>query len=376
MKLMGRIGYFFQNLSGRTLREIIAIAVILLISAVLSLSVFFSDAEKSREQKKAGNEFKTAVPVAQDPREILFEKADGLLSDTLACSLIVMRQDAVLHEKYFGGSGPDDYNNVFSVTKSVVSALTGICIREKFIGGTEDKLARYFPEEVGRETDKRWQDITLGHILTMTPGFVEDLDPWTASSDWIDATFRLPLNYRPGERFQYANSASHLLSVVLTKASGMSTYELAEKFLFKPMNITQKKWSQDPAGNYTGYANLFLRPRDMAKFGRLYLNKGKWEGKQLIPQKWVEESTTVRYDFNKEEDKGYTNGYGYKWWINGETGYYMYSALGYGGQSINVIPELELVVVITAMPSYNPTITDELRIRLLKEYIIPACYTK
>lgn len=372
--LPGRIKFFFKNLSSKTIRELIAIGVILCISLAISLPAFFSDLKKYRNQAEEVPEDGITV---SDPKEqgmdaALLKEADNYISQTSALSFIVMRGGFVVHEKYYGDNGQSTYNNVFSVTKSVISALTGIGIREGNIGSVDDRLESYLPSYVIDTADKRWSDITLKHLLTMTPGFLEDLASWTRSEDWIKATFQLPLSYRPGERFQYANSASHMVSAVLTKASGMSTFDFAEKYLFKPMGITNKKWSQDPSGYYTGYANLFLRPRDMAKFGQLYLNRGKWEGRQLVPEEWVEASTSVMYDFNKEEDRGFANGYGYKWWINGETGYYMYSAVGYGGQSINVIPDLDLVVVFTAIPDAPVPFIDEFRFEVLKKYVIPA----
>ncbi len=374
MNLPGRIKNFFKNLSGKTLRELIAIGIILCISFAISLPAFFSDMKAYQKQQKEVPDDPAAVstPREQGMDPELLNKADSLFFNTSACSFIVVRHGAIVHEKYSDDSGPDSYNNVFSVTKSVISSITGIAIREGFIGGPGDKLEKYFPTYVSNAADKGWRDITVENLLTMTPGFVEDLSKWTNSKNWLEATFQLPLNYKPGEKFQYANSASHMLSALLTEASGMTTYDLAEKYLFQPMKITDKKWSRDPSGYYTGYANLFLRPRDMVKFGCLYLNKGKWEGKQLVPEEWVEQSTAVRYDFNKEENKGFVNGYGYKWWINGETGHYMYSALGYGGQSINVIPDLDLVVVLTATPDTPVPLTDEMRMEALKKYIIPA----
>lgn len=375
LKLPGRIKFFFNNISDRTVRELIAIGIILCISLAVSLPAFFSDLKKYRSQtaqEPAKEDMEFARPEEQGMDSGLLEKADASISNSSVLSFIVMRNGVVVHEKYPGDFGPEAYNNVFSVTKSVISALTGISIREGYIGGTEDRISEYLPQHIEGLEEKGWRDITVKHLLTMTPGFLEDLGKWTNSEDWVKATFQLPLAFRPGERFQYANSASHMMSVILTEASGISTYELAEKYLFKPMGITDKKWAKDPGGYYTGYANLFLRPRDMAKFGYLYLNKGKWEGRQLIPEEWVEESTSVKYDFNTADSDGSINGYGYKWWITDVSGHYMYSALGYGGQSINVLPELGLVVVFTALPDSPVPFTDEHRMMVLSDYIIPA----
>jgi CubicO group peptidase (beta-lactamase class C family) len=104
----------------------------------------------------------------------------------------------------------------------------------------------------------------------------------------------------------------------------------------------------------------------------MYLKNGEWVGKQVVPEEWVRESTKVQYEFNKENQSGFENGYGFKWWINGETGYHMFSALGYGGQSINVIPELDLVVVMTSIPDRAFSIDDSQRMEIIKQNVISA----
>lgn len=317
-----------------------------------------------------------STPEDQGMDSARLKQAGAALGRTAACSFIVVRHGVIVYEKYYNQSKKNDCNNVYSVTKSFISALTGIAIREKYIGSTEDKLENYLPQYFNNIKDPHWKDITIRHLLTMTPGFCEDLPKWTGSNDWIKATFELPLNYLPGAKFQYANSASHLLSVVLSAATGTSTYEFAEKYLFKPLAINKKIWSTDPQGNYTGYANLYLRPRDMAKFGLMYLNKGAWGGKQVVPSEWVDESTKVQYDFNKEKDSGFENGYGFKWWISGETGYHMFSAVGYGGQRIDVIPGLDIVTVITSQPNNALSIDDASLVDILEQNVIPSIKDK
>jgi CubicO group peptidase (beta-lactamase class C family) len=134
-------------------------------------------------------------------------------------SLIVLRNGKIVYEKYYDAKGA---NNVYSVTKSFMSALIGIAISKGYIGSENDTVEKYLPEYFKKLSDPRWKQITIKHLLTMTPGFLEDLNQWTSTGDWVQATFSLPLEYDPGSKFQYANSASHLLSVILTKATGMS----------------------------------------------------------------------------------------------------------------------------------------------------------
>ncbi len=374
MPVLKRSGKWIRNLSPAAVREIAAVFVILTLAVALILPQFFKDKEtaKLQQETRLTDGFKSSAPEMQGMDSAILEKAPGFLDDTSVLSILIVRNGSIVYEKYFGSEGS---NNIFSITKSFISSLTGIAIQKGFIHSVDDTVETYLPEYFDELQDKRWKKITIRHLLTMTPGFCEDLDSWTATRDWVKSTFELPLQYEPGEKFQYANSASHLLSVILTEATGMSTKDFADLHLFRPLGIASPQWATDPGGYYTGYANLYLSTRELAKFGWLYQMKGKWNGIQILPEQWVEASTKVQYDFNKETDTGFENGYGYKWWISGKTGYHTYSALGYGGQSITVIPDLGLEVVITCMPG-TLSLTDGQREQLIKDYIIQSITDK
>ena len=371
MRIFKKLKITFQNLSGRTVRELIAMSVILCFSIVLSLPELNEDIRQYRIQKLEDDGIKNSTAAEEGMDADTLYGAARYLEAYDAMSLIVVRHDKIVLEKYYSG-GRNSTSNVFSVTKSFMSALTGIAIREGFVKDRMDSLEKYLPAYYKSSINPGWKDIYIRHLLTMTPGFSDDMERWTSSEDWVGFTFGLPLQENPGVEFHYANSATHLLSAVITDASGTDTLTFANKYLLEPLHYKNVSWSTDPKGYYTGYANMYLRPRDMAKFGCLYLNGGKWEGKQLVPQEWVEESTKVQYDFNKDEDRGFENGYGFLWWISGETGYHMFSALGYGGQSIDVIPELDLVVVITSIPNRAFSVDNAQRIELLEKYVIPS----
>jgi len=371
MKALNKLVKRLKELSPSTLRELIVIVVILGLSVVVSIPQLSSDlkaAELQNEMLKNDGYFRYAEPEEQGMDKAVLEEGARSLSKTSALSFIVIRNGKIVYEKYYDVKNA---NNVYSVTKSFMSALIGIAVREGYIGSENDTVEKYLPEYFKSLSDPRWKQITIKHLLTMTPGFLEDLNRWTSTDDWVQATFALPLEYDPGTRFQYANSASHLLSVILTRATGMSTRDFADKYLFGPLGIKCLGWGVDPSGFYTGYANLYITPYDLAKFGWLYYNQGKWGNTQVVPREWAIKSTEVQYDFNKEQDSGYENGYGYKWWISSASGYHSFSALGYGGQSITVFPDLGIVVVITSNPD-GTSINDEQRIQFMKDCIIGA----
>lgn len=371
MGIFRKLKITFQNLSGRTIRELIIMSVILCISIALSLPELNADIRQQRIQRLEDDGIKNSAAQDEGMSAEILDNGARYLGSFDATSLLVVRHGKIVLEKYYSG-GRDSTSNVFSVTKSFISALTGIAIREGFIRDRHDSLEKYLPYYYNNNIEPGWKNINLTYLLTMTAGFSDDMGRLTSSEDWIGFTFGLPLNEKPGAKFQYANASTHLLSAVITEASGMDTLAFANKYLLEPLKFKYVTWSKDPKGYYTGYANMYLRSRDLAKFGCLYLNEGKWEGKQLIPQQWVKESTTVQYDFNKEQDRGFENGYGFLWWVSGETGYHMFSALGYGGQSIDVIPELDLVVVITSVPNRIGSVENAQRMELLKTYVIPS----
>lgn len=366
-----RLSRKLNNLSPAAVREIIAVAVILCLSAAMSLPQFLEDRKLAAAQKEAllkNMRFETASPQEQGMDSTLFERSLKNLDNTSILTLTVIRSGKIIYEKYYGSKGR---NNVYSITKSIISALTGIAMREGFIQSADDPVKKYLPEYFENISDPRWEQITIGHLLTMTPGFCGDPDKWTAGDDWVKAVFSLPLQYDPGEKFQYADSASHLLSAILTRASGMNTKDFADKYLFGPLGIISPQWTADPKGYYLGHSGIYLSARDLAKFGWMYCGMGKWEDMQVVPEKWIAESTAVHYDFGKEENLAYESGYGYKWWVDGRYGHRAYSARGYGGQSISAVPDLGLEMVITCIPG-DFSINDEIREELLGN-LIKSC---
>jgi CubicO group peptidase (beta-lactamase class C family) len=183
------------------------------------------------------------------------------------------------------------------------------------------------------------------------------------SEDWVQFVLDLPMAGEPGERFEYCNGASHLLSGIIQETTGMSANEYAMDHLFGPLGISDVDWSSSPQGISVGYSELRMHSQDMAKIGYLYLNEGRWDGEQIVPSEWVVSSTSQFISATLED------GYGYQWWVD-DSG--MYLALGYRGQFIYVIPEKEMVVVFTSSLEDNDFYVPQ---TLLNEFIIPAAVT-
>jgi CubicO group peptidase (beta-lactamase class C family) len=264
-------------------------------------------------------------------------------------SLLVVRNGYLVFENYYGLGMPDRQDTIHSVTKSFTSALIGIARSQGMLTDLNQTLPDFFPKYYDNKTDPAKRKISLRHLLTMTAGLqpvkVKDwslLLEWHFSPDRVRFTLDLPLIHPPGQVFEYSNPISHLLSIILTEKSGLSLWDFAHRNLFDPLGIKPKLWKQDALGYYSGHGSLYLSPRDMAKFGFLYLNRGLWDGKQIVPEDWIEESTRSQVDAGRNYD------YGYQWWIRPVAGCPSYRAWGRNGQFIVVVPEMDLVIAVTS----------------------------
>lgn len=260
-------------------------------------------------------------------------------------SVLIIKNDKLVLEAYLDPYTRHDLHNLKSVSKSVLSALAGIAVEHEVIRDVNAKLHEALPGYFEPTVDARKRHITLQHLLTMSSGF-DFVEHSEMAGKWFKAVnptrdaLALPISSTPGERFQYATINTHLFSAWLTKAAGMSTSAFADKHLFTPLGIENFFWVKDPQGINWGGTQLYLTPRDMARFGMLYLNKGRWGDGIVVPEKWVDESIFWRQSVDAH------SGYGYWWWLIPDSDGYV--AAGWGGQRIGIFPSKDLVIVITA----------------------------
>ena len=303
--------------------------------------------------------------------------------------IVVVKNGSTAFERYYNDYGPDDAHHVASVTKSIISALVGIAIDAGYIKNIDRKVLDFFPEYIPGAVDGQKKEITIRHLLTMTAPYSfddwnEPLDKLCMQTDWIK--YILDMLGQRGKigDFRYSTGGAHLLSAVITRSTGKSAREFANERLFKPTGMKEipdyemksfgfddlfgknvRGWVKDPCNNSTGGWGLTLTPRDMARFGSLYLNHGILDGKRIIPEAWVRESV---YPHSQTIIGGSVVNYGYLWWLEKEDGAFSYSALGDGGNVICCIPEKDLVVAVA-----SKFMTDPPDIRMLiKDHIIPA----
>jgi CubicO group peptidase (beta-lactamase class C family) len=295
-------------------------------------------------------------------------------------SVLVIRHGYLVYEGYWHGFTASDGHDSRSVTKSFVSALVGIALRDRHLESLDQTVEELLADHLPANADPRLRQATVKQLLAMTSGLASDdsslggddkiWDRMARSRDWIRHTLGRRLESNPGERFAYSSATSHLLSAIVADATGQSTLAFARAELLGPLGIatdhaleltinhwpvtkaeleTFEKatvaWPRDPQGYHLGDGFLKLPARDLAKLGYLYLNDGRWDGTQVVPADYVRASTQPQSD----PDTG--DHYGYQWWVNDNYGYDTFRAQGYGGQLIYVIPKLDLVVVITSDPN-------------------------
>jgi CubicO group peptidase (beta-lactamase class C family) len=288
-------------------------------------------------------------------------------------ALLAVRHGAIVFERYYGGHDPEQPINTRSVTKSVTSTLVGTARKQGLFASIHATVGETIPERIPAGADPRVADITLWQLLTMTSGLQWDAHgDWgrlLEAPDWVGMTLGLPIVGISGQTYVYNTGGSHVLGVMVAKATGMPLEEYAQEALFGPLGITPGEWMRSPQDEVSAGSGLELTARDMLKVGYLYLRGGAWDGEQLIEPEYAAAATTWQ---SAGDSTGAWAGYGYQWWVTAtHAGYPAYFALGYGGQHIFVVPALDLVVVAAIDRLLSP---EELRTpRFLIESIAASC---
>ena len=329
-----------------------------------------------------------AVPESEWPWEKTSPESQGIRSEEVSAmgeyihsnkvsihSVIIYRNGTIPLELYFKPYNKRVSHNMKSTSKAVISALVGIALREGYIESLDERVLSYFPEYDVESGGK--SDITIRDLLTMSSGLKWDennlnsMYTFFVSKRIVKRVLNQPLVSEPGSTFNYSTGATHLLSAIIAKASGTSTLEFAERYLFQPLDIHNVQWEKDRDGFHIGGSELFLTPRAMTKIGVMYLQNGEYAGRQVVPKDWIMESTATQIEglFHGARVK-----YGYLWWVDIGNPLFTYLdnekrfvAMGVRGQRIYIAPDLDTVVVITADQR------DESQCDILiRDFILPA----
>ncbi len=277
----------------------------------------------------------------------LFDAIDGFRYAIR--SVIVVRHGYLVLEAYTPLVGPDTRQPIYSCTKSLTSALVGIALDRGYLSSLDTPMLDFFPGRRCANPDPLKRSITLENLLTMTPGvkwwemiaFHPDntLMQMERSVDWVQFFLDLPLQADPGTAWEYDSGGAHVLSAIIQQECGQSLAVFAQENLLAPLGIGPVDWPADPQGISYGYRGVSMTAPDMARFGLLYAQGGAWEGRRILSEQWVKESTRRRIG------AAFGQGYACLWWVPPFGGH---AANGYMGQRIFVLPERDLVVVMTS----------------------------
>lgn len=255
-------------------------------------------------------------------------------------SCIVYKDDAIIFEYYKSQKLINKKHKVYSLTKSIVSALFGIAVHHGYIENENISILKYFPD-----LEEHKKEIEIRHLLMMASGLSwPGNEAMIPSKNWINFILDQSLEILPGEKMTYSCGNSHLISSIIQKATLLDTISFAKKYLFSPLGINDFEWHQDSRGIPIGGFGMSMKTEDMLKFGVLFLNEGLWEGKTIIPAKWIEESTSGKLILSD------LLSYGYHWWVlnNDEHQNKTYYAMGMRGQYIFINKTKRIVAVMTS----------------------------
>lgn len=296
----------------------------------------------------------TPEQVEMDSKEI--EAVMQLAKKSAVLSMLVVRDGTIVSEYYKDGM-PDSMLAVNSITKSVTSLLIGIAIDKGYLKGINEPIEAFFPEYKDFFDSSAKKFITMEHLLSMTSGlhFPEwtewnyMLKPMTETKDWNQFILSQSMDDAPGITWNYNTGGSQLLAAIIRKTTGKSELDFAMEHLLGPLDINSVEWPSSPDDSNSGGFGLKMKPRDLAKIGQLVLNHGIWNGKRIVSEAWIQDTTTP----HSEGNINFGN-YGLHWWINQYSGHKAIFGMGYAGQYLTLIPDLDLVIVVNSAFSKNP----------------------
>ena len=285
-------------------------------------------------------------------------------------SFMLIRHGKVVSENWWTPYRNDLKHTMYSTSKSFTATAIGFAVAEKTLS-VSDKVVSFFPDDLPEKISPNLADLEIRDLLSMSVGHEKENANFIATSDnWVKEFLKTPIVHTPGTKFLYNTPATYMLSAIVQKVTGQKVIDYLQPRLFEPLGIQNIDWEVDPKGINTGGYGLRLKTEDMAKFGLLFLQKGKWNGKQIIPAAWIEEASSMKImqDLPKglttRDSSDWHQGYAYQMWRCRNNGY---RADGANGQFIIILPEKDAVIAITAEA---PDMQNE--INLVWKYILPA----
>jgi CubicO group peptidase (beta-lactamase class C family) len=267
-------------------------------------------------------------------------------------SLMIVRHGHVVAEGWWEPYRPEGLHLLYSLSKSFTSTAVGLAVEEGLLG-VDDLVTSFFPDELPAEVSPAVAGLKVRHLLSMATGHREDTLDRLDRGHLVSSFLALVPEEEPGSWFTYNNGATMMLSAIITRLTGGRLLDYLRPRLLEPLGITEANW-QGIGQLDLGFSGLHLRTEAIAKLGQLYLQRGVWQGRQLVPQEWVAEATRVQVDNPREPNPDWRQGYGYQFWM----GSHGYRGDGACGQFCVVLPEVDAVVAITAATDDMQAILD------------------
>lgn len=289
-------------------------------------------------------------------------------------SFMLIRHGKVVAENWWNPYSKDLKHTLYSCSKSFTATAVGFAISEKKLN-LSDKVISFFPDDLPATISPNLAALEIRHLLTMSVGHEKENSTIIATTDnWVEGFLATPIVHKPGTKFLYNSPGTYMLSAIVQKVTGQKIIDYLKPLLFDPLGIQNIDWETDPKGINTGGWGLRLKTDDMAKFGQLFLQKGKWNGKQILPKEWVEDASAMHIMQNpdapqaQKDASDWLQGYGYQMWRCRNNGY---RADGANGQFIIILPEKDAVIVLTAEETNMQS-----EINLVWKYVFPALKDK
>lgn len=258
-------------------------------------------------------------------------------------SFMLLRHGHVVAEGWWSPYNPDSPHALYSLSKSFTSTAVGLAIADGKLR-LDDEVLKFFPEDAPRDPSANLKAMRVSDLLRMSTGQQAE-PPRTATQPWTKTFLAQPVPFKPGTHFLYNTSATYMLSAIVQKATGQTVLDYLKPKLFDPLGIEHPTWETSPQGISAGGYGLSIRTRDIASLGQLYLQKGKWQGKQLVPEAWVEAATARQTSNGSNPKSDWDQGYGYQFWRSRNGAY---RGDGAFGQYCIVLPEQDAVIAITS----------------------------
>ena len=281
-------------------------------------------------------------------------------------SFMLLRHGKVIAEAWWT---PEDANKphvLWSLSKSFTSTAVGLAVHDGKLS-VQDRVIGFFPDALPENPSENLKSMRVLDLLTMSTGH-QDEPNLRASQDWIKTFFAHPVPREPGSFFRYNTPATFMQSAIVQKVTGQNVVDYLQTRLFDPLGIDAPKWDKNPQGISIGGYGLYLKTEDIAKFGQLYLQKGRWENQQLIPSDWVQEASSKQVSNGSDAASDWNQGYGYQFW---RCRHNAFRGDGKDGQFCIVLPDQDAVVVMTANTSNMQS-----QLSLVWEHLLDAMVDK